>query len=500
MLTLHALRIRQRDTNLFITAIKGGELLRMMEPSSGQGRMAADIWKKEDNPDGYQRIPEEKRIRSISNFLLGKRGVRPLLPQSIILNLRSRASEFKPLLKGFDPPFGILRIKDEAGALWEVDGQHRLRGLCDAVKRHEKLREYYLPVTIVSNLSRPDEALEFVAINTTQVKVKPDLVLRILWSQYRDQAKAAESFLGTDIWKIKAVNIVDALEKDPESPFHGNIALPGTSVSGKITSERTFVDSLEPLSTHEDLLTPKYVGDFWKAIAAVYPKLSEEEMLLESVLFKGVGLYTMHKIAPLIAYYSEAMEGSYQRRSLTKVLRSALLFPSSFWMKRGRARDYNNRRGYNRLSDQVIFDLLSAKPPKVSKKLRARTRLEKEVEALVTLRNYHAFSESTIRSRVKSRDRGAYEGAGTYVLVNLRKLSVYIGMSGIGYGEGLASRLAQHLRKDYDIFNWRRVGTASMASLIETSTWHAFKDAKWKLDNRRHPESREYERCPVCGR
>jgi len=503
MLALPALRIRQRDTELFVTAITGGELLRLMEPASGQSLIQADIWLKESNPDGYQRNPETRRVKSISDFLLGKSGVKPLLPQSIILNLRRRAIRFDALhsqdgKKG--PSFGVLRIADEAGALWEVDGQHRARGLCDAVKRNPQLREYYLPLTVVAALSRPEEALEFVAINTTQVKVKPDLVLRILWRQYRDHAKAAQRFLGEDIWKIDAVEIVDALNREIESPFHGNIALPGTSVAGKLTSERTFVDSLEPLSGHPELLTHRFVSDFWKAIAAVYPKLASEDEILASSLFKGVGLYVMHKVAPFVANYSEAVESGYELRPLSRSLKSALRpFAPTFWMKSGRVKNFNNRVGYNRLADQIIFSLLSRKAPKVSKKLRRQPRLESEVVKLVTLRNYHAFSESVLKRRLRDR-QGPYEGAGAYVLVNLRKQSAYVGMSGVGYDEGLSSRLATHLKEDYDIFHWRRLGTAWMASAVERAGWHAFKGAEWDLTNKRHPEAREYGPCPVCNR
>jgi len=479
----------------------GEDLLKLMEPSSGQSLVKADIWAKDDNPDGYQRKPEDERVKSISDFLLGKSGVKPLLPQSIILNLRKSAIRFDPSgVRGLAPSFGILRIEDEAGALWEVDGQHRARGLCHAVRRSEQLRDYHLPVTIVASLLRPDEALEFVAINTTQVKVKPDLVLRILWRQYREHARAAQRFLGRDVWKIDAVDIVDILNRDIESPFHGNIALPGTSVAGKLTSERTFVDSLEPLSIHRHLMNPRYVGDFWKAIATVYPKLVQEENILGYSLFKGVGLYTLHKVAPFAAHYSEAVEGDYRLRPLARTLLSALRpFPSAFWIKKGKVRDFNNRLGYNRLSDRIILGLLSMKPPRISNKLRANTRLESEVAKLVTLRNYHRFGEAEVKTPVKE-GGGPYEGAGAYALVNLRKPSVYVGMSGVGYGEGLASRLTQHLKEDYDIFYWRRVGTSSMASALERASWHAFRDADWNLVNKQHPERREYMPCPVCGR
>lgn len=495
MLVLNVLRVRQRDADLYITAIPGRDLLKLMEPVAGQSSLRADIWSKDDNPDGYQRNPERKRIKSISDFLLGKSGVKPLLPQSIILNLRKRAIRFKAHAGGPEGPiYGTLKIEDEAGALWEVDGQHRARGLCDAVKRNRQLMDYYLPVTLVASLTRPDEALEFVAINTTQVRVKPDLVLRILWRQYREHARAAERFLGRDAWKIDAVDIVDALNRDPESPFHANIALPGTSVAGKLTSERTFVDSLEPLSGDTKLLTIRYVSDFWKAIAVTYPKLAQQDNLLGSSLFKGVGLYTIHKVAPFVAYYSEATEGDHRLRAVERTLGVGLRqFKPSFWMKEGKARDFNNRLGYNRLADKVIFSLLSANPPKISKKLRANTRLESEVIKLTTLRNYHTFNESAV-------EKMDYESAGAYALVNLRTASVYVGMSGIGYQEGLTSRLSQHLKEDYDIFNCRRVGTPAMASSIERASWHAFKEAGWTMINRRHPEAKEYTPCPVCHR
>lgn len=166
----------------------------------------------------------------MAEFLRGKRGVDPILPSSIVLNIRSsnpRDVKFEPIDQR--RRFGLLTIDDRAGALWEVDGQHRLRGLAKAVNSMGALSDYCLPLTILVGLQKPLEALQFVAINTTQTKVKPDLVLRILWKRYRDNARAAEQLLKGQTWKIEAINIVEALNSDKASPFFDCIAPPGVS-------------------------------------------------------------------------------------------------------------------------------------------------------------------------------------------------------------------------------------------------------------------------------
>jgi hypothetical protein len=51
--------------------------------------MQVDIWDKETNPEGYQRKPDLEKIRNIEEYLRCKRGVDPLMPASIVLNIAS---------------------------------------------------------------------------------------------------------------------------------------------------------------------------------------------------------------------------------------------------------------------------------------------------------------------------------------------------------------------------------------------------------------------------
>jgi len=447
MVTLPVFELIQKDKKIYLSYATAKQLGQWLSGTSAS--MQADIWDKENNPDGYQRRPDPEKIRRINEFLRGKRGVDPLMPASIVLNLRSGRVKFE---KGrTSDSYGTLKIEDEAGALWEVDGQHRLRGLVSALEQQPKLREYCLPLTIIVSLSKPDEALQFVAINTTQTKVKPELSLRILWRRYREKAKAAQLFLKGQTWKIDAIGLVDSLNSDPGNPFFDVIAAPGGSKKGKVISEGMFVSSLEPLARFETLLDPDFVRRYWKSIAAVYDNACSPDKRMSYAVLRNVGPYVLHKVAPFISMWCEDQLGGTSIRELTQAFTLVKKeFPERFWLRRGgRAADYSSRRGYNTLAQKLVHSFLGLSQPKIP---AVSPKLQDRASALLSLHTYKEYGNHQVRNTVP-------DGPGVYILFRFKDNGVYVGMD----GESIRRRLHEHRDREPNMFAFKSAseGTAS---------------------------------------
>ena len=487
---LPAFELTQKGKKIYLSYASAQNLSQWL--SGRTASMKADIWDKETNPDGYQRKPDSDKIRSIEEFLRGKRGVEPLMPASIVLNLRAEKVRFD--VEDDQQRYGILSIEDEAGALWEVDGQHRLRGvvkaLADAPRMEQtKLRDYCLPLTIIVSLPKPDEALQFVAINTTQTKVKPELSLRILWSRYKEKAQAAERFLKGQTWKIDAIEIVDSLNRDQASPFFDSIAAPGGSLKGKIVTEGMFVSSLEPLArVRNRFLNQNFVKTYWKSIATVFPHASAPDKRTSYGVLRNVGPYVFHKVAPLIALWCEDQLGGANASEMTQALTVVKkYFPERFWLRRGgKVGDYSSRRGYNTLAARMMLAFLGLSPPKIP---TVAPKLEDRAHTLLTLHLFREYSRTEVKKWVP-------DGPGTYVLFRFRDKAVYVGMD----GEDIQRRLLQHSKQDPNIFAFKATGEGG-ASELERYLWHSLIAVSgWKIKNKRHPESHGGRRCPVCGK
>jgi DGQHR domain-containing protein len=137
MITLYGIRLDQKKNNIYLTTATVEQLTDWMDAD----RIRPDIWKREW-PEGYQRLPDKGRFKQIADYIEGKLKVEEtLFPNSIILNLRQeRAVEFEPYSTQKHPKekkkaqLGEIIIQDEVLPFFEVDGQHRIRGLIAAYK------------------------------------------------------------------------------------------------------------------------------------------------------------------------------------------------------------------------------------------------------------------------------------------------------------------------------------------------------------------------------
>ncbi len=92
----------------------------------------------------------------------------------------------------------------ERDVLYVVDGQQRIEG----VLRSDLPQQYDIPTVIIDGLSIVQEAAQFLTINSKQMRVRPDLQLRVLYNFDRVDTQRLVDVLKVDDWKLEAQAIV----------------------------------------------------------------------------------------------------------------------------------------------------------------------------------------------------------------------------------------------------------------------------------------------------
>lgn len=118
-----------------------------------------------ENPiDGFQRLLDQKRARSIARYIDAGFGT---VPGAVVLSAQSRAHLH------FDRESGMLSFRKDPRAFLIIDGQHRVFGF--------KLAKtsVNVPVVIYNRLTRAEECRLFMDINTKQRPVPNELLLDI---------------------------------------------------------------------------------------------------------------------------------------------------------------------------------------------------------------------------------------------------------------------------------------------------------------------------------
>jgi len=259
------------------------------------------------NREGYQREAVDSRVRAFSNYLL-RRGEEyggdqlSICPNSLVLNARDKL-KFAPV-QGDN--MGLLELGETK--LFEVDGQHRIRGFQRAVDEEpDTLVGFKFPCVIVNGLTRLDEALIFFLINTKQARVQTDLCQRII-AQNLEQTRMGEALLaqGKD-WMKMGLKIIDALNNQPGQPWHGKIKTPGpASRRSSFVTQNSFLMSLRPILTTEPYRSTDVeqiialLTRYWCAIQQTLPACFVEGEQKNYIIQKSAGVMALHQIFPTV--------------------------------------------------------------------------------------------------------------------------------------------------------------------------------------------------------
>jgi len=187
-------------------------------------RVKADAWSP-SNREGYQRRLDMVRARLFAKYIANPDNISP---PAVLLSVRESV-EFRSK----DGKYGILSIPKNS-TLYEVDGQHRIEGLREAVKRDQIDSDFALPVIIICPVKLGEkeaknprfcEAKQFVVINRTQKTVRSDLSDRFIARLAPEQRQELEVLRAVETLERTqaAVQIADKLNRKAGSPWENRI-------------------------------------------------------------------------------------------------------------------------------------------------------------------------------------------------------------------------------------------------------------------------------------
>src|SRR3989338_4934720 len=151
-LILPAIKFKQNRTPLYIAVV----------PVSKLEHFSVDWWdtKSVVRRRGYQRKPDDKRIKSIAKYFERKEAI---MPVAGFINVRENGR-----IK-YDDRKRELIIPDGTN-VWVVDMQHRLKGLVKAREDGLISDNFSFPIVITEGLDQAREAAQFYVINTKSKK------------------------------------------------------------------------------------------------------------------------------------------------------------------------------------------------------------------------------------------------------------------------------------------------------------------------------------------
>ncbi len=178
--------------------------------------------------EAYQRSVDSKRLPRIRKFILSDH-IGRMFPNNIVANIPIGSSA---CIEQKGEGLATVTIPNEYGALWIIDGQHRLLSLarCDD-DEWKKLGSYPFLVTTYKGLKNRDQAKLFFAINDEQTGINPNLICYIL-SRLLEDKEGAAAYV--------------ALRLQETELFEKGIYAGVGKRSGRWLNLKTFVDSLSP--------------------------------------------------------------------------------------------------------------------------------------------------------------------------------------------------------------------------------------------------------------
>jgi DGQHR domain-containing protein len=289
-LEVRAIKFAQKNIEMYVGKMKANDILSLYE---------LDKFKAEEL-EGYQRERYEERTSQVVEYL--EKSPLAVMP-AILVGLRK--TSFLPL----DGDLGILSIDRKKGALWIIDGQHRVGGFSKIRDRFlfskslgaslfSDLMDYEFPVVFIdsqgaadrirekeskngSSLSAEDiEKAIFFVVNKTQRGISPSLKDALLYS-IKTSGIEGLSIVDREGWRIIGAQIGITLNCRESSPLRAKINISGQRNSGKPIQLNSFVSSLEILFKDKEFSNLSiedkvgFLEDYWSAFKALVPEAFE---------------------------------------------------------------------------------------------------------------------------------------------------------------------------------------------------------------------------------
>ena len=221
---------------------------------------------------------------------------------------------------------------------------------------------------------------QFNIINGNAKSVRTDLVNSILTATAAK--KGDDSIADGDRWKVVVTRVIAKLDKEPNTPWSGLIAMPDETGSpkskgGKVVRATSFMTSIRPVynwleqigklsscagTAEEAEVVFGVLAPYWNALRIVNPQVFDNPQ--NYVIQKTPGLFSLHKL--LQGYLLGVM---YQARldwtkdNFVKFLEaSAEISDHDFWHKdSNRASAYGSMKGFDDLYE-LLLESVRPKP------------------------------------------------------------------------------------------------------------------------------------------
>lgn len=307
-----AMEFRQRGVRMYVAIVPVSEL----------DKFSVDVWdpQKAGRNKGYQRRPEERRVRHIADFIADDDAI---MPVAGLVNIREKGKvKFSR---------GLLAIPDGV-QVWVVDMQHRLKGLVLAEEEGKLSGGFNFPLVITEGLDMLHEAVQFYIINTSAKKMDIALTRRLLISN-----RMIRTIINEDpnrAWEIKGVQIAIQLGSvETKNPWYGQLKAPNADPRVRtVATEKSFVTSLKKLiqarpHTSAGRFATR-LASFWTAIRDTVPEAFKEPR--KNLIQKTLGMNALnYYIVPI--FFSR-----YKNAEFRKHLRGLAKLPKNFWRQRNK--------------------------------------------------------------------------------------------------------------------------------------------------------------------
>jgi DGQHR domain-containing protein len=292
-----AIKLVQKEIEMYVGKMKITDILNLYELDKF----------KEEELEGYQRERYEERTSQLVEYLAKS----PLAVMPALL-VGLRETDFVPL----NDDVGVLKIDRKKGAIWIIDGQHRVGGFSKIREQFmftkklgaslfTDLMDYELPVVFIdskgaaekikskgakgtSSLSAQDiEKTIFFVVNKTQRGISPSLKDALLYS-IKTSGIEGLAIVDKEGWRILGAQIAITLNCKENSPLRAKINVSGQRNSGKPIQLNSFVSSLEILFKDKEFsnLTIEdkvcFLESYWSALREIIPQAFKERARKEN--------------------------------------------------------------------------------------------------------------------------------------------------------------------------------------------------------------------------
>lgn len=324
-----------------------------------------------DDPNqGYQRTAEKNRARRFARYLEAPDAISPTA-----LMLNDRNSQTK-----YNAKTGELVFDSDKGPIFNYDGQHRELGYRFRLEGDAAFAEFPIPVVMTRGMDKLAEMLQFRTINSTAKGVATALVNAILAKLHATEGDDAIDVSAHR--NVVCYKVTEAMNNDPDSPWHNLIALPNQNQWTKreiaedparehtrVIKANSFVDALRPvydyMATHmlaagideRAVQIAIIVSEFWSALKEKMPEAFEEPN--DYALFKSGGVGPMHLVLRDLLMKMHIGRRKFVKEEFLAMLEgSELLANEEFWQSGNDdgARIYSGKANWPDLAKRIIRD------------------------------------------------------------------------------------------------------------------------------------------------